>query len=218
MASSNNPSQLEAATGQATPQSSPTESKLSEADLLADLKRVARQTTGSVSEEEYTARGAYGVTTFRRRFGSWNAAKEQAGLETRHRERISEDRLLADLRRVAETTEGPVSERTYSDVGEFGVTTFRRRFGSWSAAKRCAGLETERDESTIDDMADDVARVAADLDAGYVTPERYAEQGTYPLAALPTDEAFWDDLRDRVGLSITPLYHKVAFDAERDPE
>ncbi|MFB6157334.1 MAG: homing endonuclease associated repeat-containing protein [Haloferacaceae archaeon] len=180
------------------------------AELLADLRRVDGLTSGALSEREYAAHGEFGVTTFRRRFGSWNAAKREAGLRTREAGRIDEERLLADLRRVARSVEGTVTKRAYDDRGEFGVTTFHRRFGSWNAAKREAGLETERGERTTAAMADDVARVADEVDGPYVTPESYAERGEYPVAALPAEESFWADLRDRVGLAVTPLRHKVA--------
>ncbi|MFB6304628.1 MAG: homing endonuclease associated repeat-containing protein [Haloferacaceae archaeon] len=200
--------------GEQAEQSSAAGRRHSEEELLADLRRVAREGTGTVSERQYADAGEYGVTTFRRRFGSWNAAKRQAGLRTRDPERIDDEELLADLRRVAESAQGAVTEREYADRGRFGVTTFRRRFGSWNAAKRQAGLETERRERTTASMADDVARVAADADAEYVTPDLYAERGDYPLSVLPTDDAFWNELRDRIGLAVLPLQRKVVSESD----
>lgn len=197
-------------------QSTADDPKHTEQDLLADLRRVAGEADGPLSEREYAARGRFGVTTFRRRFGSWNAAKRRADLRTREPERIDEERLLDDVRRVARSVDGRLSERTYADEGEFGVTTLRRRFGSWNEAKRRAGLATARRESTTEAMADDIARVAGELEAGYVTPAVYAERGRYPLSALPADDAFWNDLRSRIGLSITPLYHKMVSNTKAD--
>jgi hypothetical protein len=188
--------------------------KIPDEAILADLTRIARETADCLSEREYAARGEYGVTTVRRRFGSWNAAKRRAGLPTRQPERIDDADLLDDVRRVAREVEGSLAERDYADRGAYGVTTLRRRFGSWNAAKRQAGVETAGTERSTEAIADDVARVAADLDGTYVTPDAYAEYGRYPLSSLPTDAAFWDDLRSRVGLAITPLYHKVARDTD----
>jgi hypothetical protein len=196
--------------------SSASDPEIGDSELLADLRRVGRETTTPLSEREYADRGRFGVSTFRRRFGSWNDAKERAGLQTRRPERIDESDLLADLRRVAAAVEGSLTERVYADRGQFGVTTFRRRFGSWNAAKRAAELTTEQPVSSTVAIGDDVARVAAEIDATYVTPEAYAERGNYPLSVLPREEPFWADLRERVGLAITPLYHKVAGDAAGD--
>lgn len=128
--------------------------------------------------------------------------------------KIPDEAILADLTRIARETADCLSEREYAARGEYGVTTVRRRFGSWNAAKRQAGVETAGTERSTEAIADDVARVAADLDGTYVTPDAYAEYGRYPLSSLPTDAAFWDDLRSRVGLAITPLYHKVTRDTD----
>lgn len=189
--------------------------EIPEAELLSDLKRVARLTAGVLSEREYADRGAYGVTTFRRRFGSWNAAKRRADLRTRDTGRIDDEELAADVRRVADAVDGSLSERTYADRGAYGVTTLRRRFGSWTAAKRRADAEATQAERSPESVADDIARVAGELEDGYVTPERYADRGTYRLSNLPANEPFWDDLRSRVGLAITPLYHKIVRDSDR---
>lgn len=55
---------------------------------------------------------------------------------------ILDNDLLSDLRRVAgEQTHQQIKQRTYRDHGKYGVTTVIRRFGSWNAAVRAAGLE-----------------------------------------------------------------------------
>ncbi len=56
---------------------------------------------------------------------------------------ISNNDLLSDLCRVAsEQSEAQVKQRTYKVHGRYGVTTIIRRFGSWNAAVKAAGLET----------------------------------------------------------------------------
>jgi hypothetical protein len=59
------------------------------------------------------------------------------------RRNISDDDLLADLRRVAaDQSEQQVKQRTYKDHGKFGVRTVIRRFGTWNGAVKAAGLDT----------------------------------------------------------------------------
>lgn len=54
---------------------------------------------------------------------------------------ISDDDLLSDLRSVASTqTDQQVNQRIYKMSGKYGVTTVIRRFGSWNAAIKAAGL------------------------------------------------------------------------------
>ena len=59
-----------------------------------------------------------------------------------NRRDISDADLLADLARVASSRSEPfLKQRTYRDLGHFGVTTVIRRFGSWNAAVAAAGLD-----------------------------------------------------------------------------
>lgn len=65
---------------------------------------------------------------------------------------ISDNDLLSDLRRVAsEQSEEQVKQRTYKTHGQFGVTTVIRRFGSWNAAVKAAGLEMTVERNVPDE-------------------------------------------------------------------
>ncbi len=65
---------------------------------------------------------------------------------------ISDGGLLSDLRRVAsEQPQQQVKQRTYKELGKYGVTTIIRRFGSWNAAVKAAGLETTVERSVSDE-------------------------------------------------------------------
>lgn len=69
------------------------------------------------------------------------------------RRNISDDDLLADLRRVAsEQSEQQVKQRTYKEHGKYGVTTIIRRFGSWNGAVKAAGLETPIERNIPDEQ------------------------------------------------------------------
>lgn len=71
---------------------------------------------------------------------------------THDRRNISDDDLLSDLRRVAsEQSEQQVKQRTYKEFGRYGVTTVIRRFGSWNAAVKAAGIETTVDRNIPDE-------------------------------------------------------------------
>ncbi len=67
------------------------------------------------------------------------------------RRNISDEDLLADLRRVAsDRSEQQVRQRTYKDHGKYGVTTLIRRFGSWNGAVKSAGLDTPIERNVPD--------------------------------------------------------------------
>lgn len=125
--------------------------------LLAELRRVASSVgDGKLTISEFSKCSRVGVTTLRRRFGSWPRALEAAGLAhlcnpvqpaTKSRvlsRYLSKDEILDEIRRVA----GVVgrAEITAEDLREhahIGVDAIRNRFGSLKRALRAAGfLET----------------------------------------------------------------------------
>ena len=64
---------------------------ISKQDLLADLKRVAEKLdVATITKETYNQYGNFGVTTFLRRFGSWNKALEAGELSVTNRLNISQ--------------------------------------------------------------------------------------------------------------------------------
>ena len=72
-----------------------------ESDLLNDLLEVSKRLGKShVSEGEYRANGLYSSGTFRRRFGSWNAALEKAGLNAGNWFNITNEQYIEDIKRV----------------------------------------------------------------------------------------------------------------------
>lgn len=87
-------------------------------------------------------------TTFERRFGSWNTAKKQAGLETlgkgegSRQKMYSDDELLDHLRQRASEVSGNLTEAAMDAAPDYpSVSTYRDRFGSWTQAKNAAGLD-----------------------------------------------------------------------------
>ena len=72
-------------------------------------------------------------------------------VELRRRD-LSEEELLADLRRVAsEVGSKTVTVLEYKDRGKFGSTTVLRRLGSWNVALEKAGLKAPNRQNIPDD-------------------------------------------------------------------
>jgi hypothetical protein len=104
----------------------------------------------------------YCGATYRYRFGGWTEALEQF-IKYAHSGRlpalgqkvsvipakfeplsknVPDAGLVADLKRVASVLKkNSVSLREYAEHGKFHTATFRRRFGSWSAATEKVGLK-----------------------------------------------------------------------------
>src|ERR1700685_2333541 len=76
----------------------------SDDELLADLKRIAKQLhKSSVTRNENDEHGRFNSETIKRRFGSWPNALRMANLDQTKKgvKKISDDKLLADLKLVA---------------------------------------------------------------------------------------------------------------------
>lgn len=75
---------------------------------------------------------------------------------------ISDDELLADLKRVAELSGSieTLSLVDYKSRGKYNAQTFRRRFGSWKNALEKVGMQRARNNNTeIQDYWDNLKEV-----------------------------------------------------------
>ncbi|HUF08680.1 MAG TPA: HNH endonuclease [Rhodothermales bacterium] len=120
--------------------------------LLAELRRVA-----SIVASPYVTKSAFDhhskahSSTVARRFGGWDRALTRAGLADRFSQApkarrvvgrtFTDEALLAELRTVAAKGDGgPVTIELFNQHADMNAETVRRRFGSWWAALKRAGL------------------------------------------------------------------------------
>jgi hypothetical protein len=105
-------------------------------DLIADLQRVANeQGRDTLTKEQYRDAGRFGVETIRRRFGSWNAALEHAGVGVTKRWRMPNETLFENLETIWRYL-GRQPRRADLDVvaTEVSRSVYEQRFGSWRNA------------------------------------------------------------------------------------
>ncbi|MCK5138389.1 MAG: hypothetical protein KAQ85_00970, partial [Thermodesulfovibrionia bacterium] len=65
-------------------------------ELLSDLKRAVKE-RGKVSQSIYVKEGRYDCSTIIRRFGAWNKALKEAGINLSNEINISDERLYENL-------------------------------------------------------------------------------------------------------------------------
>jgi hypothetical protein len=139
------------AAGLETIEQDETSVKYSDEELLEMLRSLAKELERTVTIRDVeVADDLPNITTFERRFGSWNKAKEAAGLKTIGKggggrsPGYSDEELLNLLRHRASEVDGVVTKDDMDDSDGYpGSTTYARRFGSWSNAKKRAGLQAE---------------------------------------------------------------------------
>lgn len=142
-----------------------------EADLLADLRRVADELDRRPTSEEVDDHGRYSGVTYYRRFDSWADALDAAGVTDEYPPRshhhASDGELVAELRRLADVLGRPPTASEMDELGDYSTKTYRRRFDSWAVALRAADLDPERRPTggekrriPTDRLVADVRRVA----------------------------------------------------------
>ena len=109
---------------------------ISDEELISDLKRVSfKLQKNCFSNLKYQRHGKYSMTTFLRRFGSWNSAMQAAGLVSMRPPRISIKELLDNLEQVwRHLGRQPCNYEMNRPPSKYGGTTYLNRFGSWRAA------------------------------------------------------------------------------------
>ena len=108
----------------------------SDAELLADLKRVAKQLqVMTVSIVQYDRHGVFSGSTLQRRFKSWRNALELAGLKMTRNSNTSEDDLFANLMEVwVRLGRQPRMSDLTNHTSRISADTYKRRFANWRNA------------------------------------------------------------------------------------
>ena len=131
--------------------------------LFDDLKSVCESLgTRKLSQKVYDENGNFSVATYKKRFGSWNNALEQAGLEiTEKIKKISLDDLVNDLKHISNKLYGKkLTQNIYRQYGRYDVKTYKSRFGTWNKALKKAGLEVSAvGKYSIEELFENIKKV-----------------------------------------------------------
>lgn len=179
--------------------------RVSSEELVADIRQTADKLDQEyLTADEYDRRGEYNKSTPIDRFGSWNAAVREAGLEVAHKaHRNSKETLLADLRRVADSlNQDHLTTTEYEDKGNHGVATITRRLGSWNDALREAGLTPfQKKNIEPEDILRDLRRVADDTNGNSVIIPEYETHGDYGINTIAAKFGSWTNAVRKAGFT-----------------
>ncbi len=110
------------------------ERDIPKSDLLAEIHRLNENVEGGLIASHMRKMGKFSVGTYNRKFGSWNGALQEAGIELNNRTDIPRSELLAELKRLSEELERTPTVEDMGKVGRFGSATYATAFGSWNDA------------------------------------------------------------------------------------
>lgn len=135
-----------------------------DAELISDLKKVAKQLGKSPTIDEYNERGSFHATTLTRRFGGWLKALKTANLKnTRTPMNIPEEKLFENLEEVWEKLG---RQPRYTDIekpfSKYSAGTYEHRFGSWrkSLESFVSFMNENGDEAHSNDLIQKTTKVS----------------------------------------------------------
>ena len=174
----------------------------SDDELLARLREFYQRHGRSPTIRDFP-----GGSTIEKRFGSWNAALQMAGLPINKQGRFSNEELLDKLRLFHQQHGRPPTLQEFPSG-----STIEQRFGSWNSALEAAGLPVNKPDKIPDEILLDRLRAF------------YNEQSRSPTYAellgattILTRFGGWNKALQAAGLSLNvPKYHLTKGQVSRN--
>ena len=191
--------------------------KIPTSDLIDELLRVADEVGGAPTKTDMDEHGEYSAKTYHNRFGSWNAALTEAGLEPNVELNTNTDRdaMIDELLRVADEVGGTPTMTDMNEIGAYSAKTYQRRLGSWNATLTEAGLQPNKEMNIDRDaMVDELLRVAKVV-GGPPTRADMDEIGAYHAETYHNHFGSWTKALYTAGFDVT-AYVYVAYPALPD--
>lgn len=160
--------------------------KVSPDELLDDIQRVAEAVSGVPSADDYRKHGDHGVSTLYRHFGDFETARAMAGVDGEVQTGVSDEELLADLRRVDDSLDKTVSSKDYQKHGNHSTGTLHKRFGGFPDAREAAGIDGDPSTEprlSDEELLNDVRRVYEEIGEP-PSEEQYKQHGDHGYQTL----------------------------------
>ena len=171
-------------------------------ELIAELQQVAEELDRTPKSFEMSDIGAYTASTYKERFGSWNAAVEAAGLRSRPKGPwIPRDDLIAEIQRLADELEKTPSTADMDDHGEYSSDVYLNRFESWTEAIRTANLDPNRrfDKIAREELITELQRLDERVEE-IPSTVNMNERGDYSAGTYVNRFGSWADALEAAGI------------------
>jgi len=124
-------------------QPSPQNERISNDDLIKDIKRVANEIDDVPSTIDMKEKGKYSLNAFYRRCETWDEALIEAGFDPADNDakHISDEELISELHRLNEKLNRPPASNDIREYGKHSFPTYQRRFDGWIDALEKAKIE-----------------------------------------------------------------------------
>ncbi len=112
-------------------------------ELLEDLKRVADNLSRPPTQIDIDNHGKFSHGTYQSRFGSWNNALQEAGLELNNRRKIPRTELINEVKKLGDDLDSSPTADDMDECGKFSSSIYEYKFGSWAQVLSEAGFEQQ---------------------------------------------------------------------------
>jgi hypothetical protein len=127
---------------------------------------------------------------------------------------ISDETLIDELQRLADDLGHRPGTEDMQEHGEFGASTYHRRFGSWNAALEAADVETATPQNAAisdDTLLDELRRLTGELERRPGTRDM-DKQGEFTSKTYSDRFGSWNAALEAAGLETTIPQHAVISD------
>lgn len=161
--------------------------------MLAEIQQLADELGRTPNLQHMNDIGKFSTKTYQRKFGSWNAALEESGLEINKERNITDQELLDELRRLSEEIGETPTSRDMEELGKYGSSSYVKSFGTWNNAVRQAGIKIGRQHDIPEaDLIDEIQRLADEL--GHPpTANHMRDRGCFGVSTISDEFGTWND-------------------------
>jgi len=168
--------------------------------LINELQRLADELGRTPGLRDMNQHGAHSSKTYQKKFGSWNEALKQAGIEINNEHDIAKSDLLDELIRLKNLLGRTPTSRDMAEKGKYGTSNYPNKFASWNDAVREAGLEPTRDRDVPrEELINEIQRLAEEF-GGPPTVAEMREHGDYGVSTCSDEFGAWNEALKTAGV------------------
>lgn len=161
--------------------------------MVDELQRLADELDRVPSQRTTTEHARFSAKAYQNRFGSWNDALRAAGLEVNKRGQVGHAELLDELHRLHDVIGNTPTSRDMERRGCYSPSLYSRKFDSWNAAIRRAGLEvTEQRDIPQSDLVHELERLSEKL-GRLPTAGEMEHKGEFSVNTYVREFGSWND-------------------------
>ncbi|WP_415383016.1 homing endonuclease associated repeat-containing protein [Halosimplex sp. TS25] len=175
--------------------------RISREELLSEIHRLHDE-YGKATTTLLREHGNYSSRTYSLRFGSWTDALNEAGLEPNREQNISDEDLLAELRKLANELDRTPTMADMDETARYSHGPYQTRFGSWNEAIEKAGLTPNKKHDISDeDLIAEMQRLTGELGRAPKRSEMN-DRGKYSGAVYTRRFGTWSEGVEAAGLEV----------------